>query len=64
MPISTLIAPPLYRAGKTISASYVLEYGTDTIEMHDDAVLSGQKVLLIDDLIATGGTAAAGACDS
>lgn len=39
----------------------MLEYGTDTIEMHDDAVVAGQKVLLVDDLIATGGTAAAGA---
>ena len=40
----------------------MLEYGTDTIEMHDDAVHAGQKVLLIDDLVATGGTAAAGVC--
>lgn len=39
----------------------MLEYGTDTIEMHDDAVPAGAKVLLIDDLVATGGTAAAGA---
>jgi adenine phosphoribosyltransferase len=41
---------------KTISASYELEYGTDTIEMHADAVHDGQKVLMIDDLLATGGT--------
>ncbi len=43
--------------GKTISQTYDLEYGTDTIEIHDDAISKGQKVLLIDDLIATGGTA-------
>ena len=43
--------------GKTISQSYDLEYGSDTIEIHDDALTKGQKVLLIDDLIATGGTA-------
>jgi adenine phosphoribosyltransferase len=43
--------------GKTISVSYDLEYGSDTIEIHDDAISSGAKVLLIDDLIATGGTA-------
>jgi adenine phosphoribosyltransferase len=43
--------------GKTISQSYDLEYGQDTIEIHEDALTVGQKVLLIDDLIATGGTA-------
>ncbi len=43
--------------GKTISQSYDLEYGSDTIEIHDDAINPGAKVLLIDDLIATGGTA-------
>ena len=43
----------------TISAEYSLEYGTDTLEMHQDAVQSGQRVLIVDDLIATGGTAAA-----
>ncbi|WP_069300799.1 adenine phosphoribosyltransferase [Neptunicoccus sediminis] len=46
--------------GKTLSEDYTLEYGTATIEVHDDALKSGDKVLLIDDLIATGGTAAAG----
>lgn len=43
--------------GKTIQQSYDLEYGSDTIEIHDDAINKGQNVLLIDDLIATGGTA-------
>lgn len=38
---------------------YVLEYGTDALEIHDDAVHEGEKVLLIDDVLATGGTAAA-----
>ena len=46
--------------GKTISEDYALEYGTATIEIHDDAIQAGQKVLLFDDLIATGGTAEAG----
>ena len=44
---------------KTVSASYLLEYGTDTVEMHEDAVSPGEKVLIIDDLLATGGTASA-----
>lgn len=43
----------------TIQASYELEYGTDTIEMHADAVEPGQKVVIVDDLLATGGTAQA-----
>ncbi|HVH17885.1 MAG TPA: adenine phosphoribosyltransferase [Myxococcota bacterium] len=43
----------------TRSVTYDLEYGTDTVEMHTDAVRSGQRVLIVDDLIATGGTAAA-----
>jgi len=43
--------------GKTITQSYDLEYGSDTIEIHDDALHQGANVLLIDDLIATGGTA-------
>ena len=47
---------------KTKSASYQLEYGTDKIEIHADAVRPGQKVLIVDDLLATGGTAAA-TCD-
>ena len=44
---------------KTIGHDYELEYGIDRIEMHTDAVVSGEKVLLVDDLIATGGTAEA-----
>jgi adenine phosphoribosyltransferase len=44
---------------KTLSAEYALEYGTDVIEMHLDAVLEGERVMLVDDLIATGGTAEA-----
>jgi adenine phosphoribosyltransferase len=44
---------------KTRQVTYDLEYGTDTVEMHVDAVHPGQKVLVVDDLIATGGTAAA-----
>ena len=40
---------------------YALEYGTDTLEMHQDAIATGQKVIIIDDVIATGGTAAAAA---
>ncbi len=44
---------------KTVEATYDLEYGSATIEMHVDALQTGQKVLIIDDLLATGGTAAA-----
>jgi len=44
---------------KTVSESYDLEYGKATIEIHEDAIKPGQKVVLIDDLIATGGTAKA-----
>ncbi|MCP3985119.1 MAG: adenine phosphoribosyltransferase [bacterium] len=41
------------------SASYELEYGTDSVEMHIDTVEAGQRILIVDDLIATGGTASA-----
>lgn len=41
---------------ETVETSYALEYGTATIEMHKDSIKKGQKVLLVDDLIATGGT--------
>ncbi len=45
--------------GKTIFEEYELEYGTDRIEIHKDAIARGQKVVIVDDLIATGGTLAA-----
>jgi adenine phosphoribosyltransferase len=44
---------------KTVSVTYQLEYGTDTLEIHQDAIKPGQRVLISDDLLATGGTAAA-----
>lgn len=54
---------PIRKEGKLpydkVKASYSLEYGQATIEMHSDAVDKGQRVLIIDDLLATGGTAAA-----
>lgn len=45
--------------GKTIGQDYVLEYGTDRVEIHDDAIRPGEKILLVDDLLATGGSAMA-----
>ena len=55
---------PIRKKGKlpceTISADYELEYGHATIEMHKDAIIPGQKVVVVDDLIATGGTIEAG----
>jgi len=54
---------PVRKLGKlpaeTVRASYALEYGTDSLEMHRDAIEPGQKVLVVDDLLATGGTARA-----
>ena len=54
---------PLRKKGKlpwkTMTESYELEYGVDEMEMHEDAVKPGERVLLVDDLIATGGTAEA-----
>ncbi|MFA5142389.1 MAG: adenine phosphoribosyltransferase [Candidatus Woesearchaeota archaeon] len=54
---------PLRKPGKlpaeTISVEYSLEYGTDKMEIHKDAILPGEKILVVDDLIATGGTALA-----
>ncbi len=47
---------------QTVSATYALEYGTDTLEMHKDAILPGEPILIVDDLLATGGTASA-CCD-
>ena len=45
--------------GKAIGQDYELEYGTDIIEIHEDGIKQGEKVLLVDDLVATGGTAEA-----
>jgi adenine phosphoribosyltransferase len=42
--------------GKTQSVSYQLEYGTDTLEIHEDAITPGSRILIVDDLLATGGT--------
>lgn len=54
---------PVRKAGKlpysTVRATYDLEYGSDALEMHADAVRQGQRVLIVDDLLATGGTARA-----
>ena len=54
---------PVRKKGKlpceTVEATYDLEYGTATIEMHKDAIKPGQKVVIVDDLMATGGTAKA-----
>jgi len=56
---------PVRKPGKlpaeTIYEEYALEYGTDSIEIHRDAIKSGQKILIVDDLLATGGTVAAAA---
>ena len=54
---------PVRKPGKlpsrTVRASYSLEYGSDALEIHDDAIERGQRVLIVDDLLATGGTARA-----
>lgn len=54
---------PVRKPGKlpaeTVTAEYALEYGTDRLQMHKDAITPGQRVLIIDDVLATGGTAAA-----
>ena len=54
---------PIRKKGKlphaTLAETYELEYGTDTVEIHADAVGKGDQILLVDDLVATGGTAAA-----
>ena len=53
------VRKPKKLPSKTAKINYALEYGTDTLEIHEDAVAKGQRVLLCDDLLATGGTAAA-----
>src|SRR5438132_12096912 len=54
---------PIRKAGKlpwrVLSHSYQLEYGTDQLDIHEDAIAAGEKVLIVDDVLATGGTAAA-----
>ena len=53
------VRKPKKLPAKTSSVSYALEYGTDTLEIHEDAVKKGDRVIICDDLLATGGTAAA-----
>lgn len=55
----SLVRKPGKLPAEKVRLSYALEYGTDTIEMHADAIVPGQRVLLIDDVLATGGTAQA-----
>src|SRR5262245_29551712 len=55
------IRKPKKLPAECVSVTYDLEYGTDTLEMHRDAIGNGQRVLIVDDLLATGGTAAAAA---
>lgn len=54
-----LIRKPGKLPGSTISQDYTLEYGSGSIEMHDDAIRPGERILLVDDLLATAGTAMA-----
>jgi len=53
------VRKPKKLPGERVSVTYSLEYGTDTLEMHTGAVTSGHSILIVDDLLATGGTAAA-----
>src|SRR4051812_50023425 len=55
-----LVRKPGKLPHKKVSMTYELEYGKDTLEMHADAVIEGQRVLIVDDLLATGGTMKAG----
>ena len=66
MPIALALGVPFVMARKLgklpydkISEEYALEYGTNTVEMHVDALTKGQRAYIVDDLLATGGTAAA-----
>ncbi|WP_333870562.1 adenine phosphoribosyltransferase [Desulforamulus putei] len=54
-----LLRKPGKLPGKTVCHSYELEYGSDALEVHEGAIQPGQKVLLVDDVLATGGTVAA-----
>jgi len=56
-----MVRKPGKLPAEAISASYTLEYGTNTLEMHKDSIQPGQRILLVDDLIATGGSAKAAA---
>jgi adenine phosphoribosyltransferase len=53
------VRKPKKLPAKTASITYALEYGTDTLELHEDGIQAGQRVIICDDLLATGGTAAA-----
>ncbi len=55
------VRKPKKLPAKTRSVSYALEYGTDSLELHEDAIKQGDRVIICDDLLATGGTAAAAA---
>jgi adenine phosphoribosyltransferase len=55
------VRKPKKLPAECVSVTYALEYGTDTLEMHKDAIGEGRRVLIVDDLLATGGTAAAAA---
>jgi adenine phosphoribosyltransferase len=55
----SLVRKPGKLPSRTVRVTYSLEYGTDALEIHEDAVRRGQRVLIVDDLLATGGTASA-----
>jgi adenine phosphoribosyltransferase len=57
-----LVRKPGKLPHKKVAMTYDLEYGTDTLEMHEDSIIKGQRVLIVDDLLATGGTMKA-CCD-
>src|SRR5918993_2620844 len=57
-----LVRKPGKLPHKKVAMTYELEYGTDTLEMHEDSMVKGQRVLIVDDLLATGGTMKA-CCD-